>query len=832
MSNIKKYIQQYWLFFIIITQPILDIIAFSAESLQFQNFTSIIRIIYLLFIPIYTFFNIKDKKKMFLCLLPFGIYIFAHLLNTFILDPNHIFYDIKYIVLVFQMPLITISLCFFLKEHNNYLIHVKKGFYVSLLIIFVSVILSIVTNSYEYTYEGYGLTGWFTSANTQSVIISIISPLSLLYFYKRSDKMYLLILMVIFLLLYFNGTRSCYYSLVITLIMFVYIHFIKSKSNIKLFATLLILFVSVFFYNFSFTSERHEDVESNTAENEKIVSVQDSEYANEYTKEEVISILKECYLYEMMIEDFGEEKVYNEMKDKITPYNLSDNRLVKRIYAKIIFKDSNTITKFLGFGHYEIAKYSMDIENDLTAIFYYYGYIGFALYIVFILGFAIYALVLLIKDKYMIFSSKFIVLSLTIVLALGVAEYSGALLRKPNANIYFALLLAYYFIFIRNSLKDEELITKKITFYVLHLGYGGIETATINTVNSLVNKYDIEIVSFYKLKNNQVDKINKKVKVKYLYNGEPNKEKFLEALKNHKYLTVLKEGLVSIDILIKKKLLLIDSLVRCNSKNIVSTRCEFSTMLSKYGKKNCIKMAQEHQHHHNNNKYIKKIKNNYKNIDYLCALTSSLKKDYEQFLTKNKYTKVILLPNMLENIPSSKSNLINKNIITVSRLDIGKRNNEIINILKKLNDKDVKLTIIGDGREYNNLKTQIKNLKLENQVTLTGYLPKDKIEKYMLNSSVFLMASISEGLPMVLLEAMSYGVPCIAYETDSGINDIIDDNINGFIVKNRNEKEYIKKLKLLLKDDDKRKKFGDNAKSKSLRFSNNEICKIWENILH
>ena len=47
----------------------------------------------------------------------------------------------------------------------------------------------------------------------------------------------------------------------------------------------------------------------------------------------------------------------------------------------------------------------------------------------------------------------------------------------------------------------------------------------------------------------------------------------------------------------------------------------------------------------------------------------------------------------------------------------------------------------------------------------------------MLESSLFLMASVSEGLPMVLLEAMSYGIPCIAYHTDSGTDDIIKDEV-------------------------------------------------------
>ena len=125
-----------------------------------------------------------------------------------------------------------------------------------------------------------------------------------------------------------------------------------------------------------------------------------------------------------------------------------------------------------------------------------------------------------------------------------------------------------------------------------------------------------------------------------------------------------------------------------------------------------------------------------------------------------------------------------------SSLLIGElKNDDIIKAFSKLKNKDWNLYIIGDGDEFDNLSKLIKKLNLEGRVILTGYKNKKEIEKYMLDSSLFLMASVSEGLPMVLLEAMSYGIPCIAYETASGTSDIIEDGKNGYIIKNRNEKE-------------------------------------------
>lgn len=371
---------------------------------------------------------------------------------------------------------------------------------------------------------------------------------------------------------------------------------------------------------------------------------------------------------------------------------------------------------------------------------------------------------------------------------------------------------------------------KKITFLVLHLGYGGVESATINSANALCKKYEVEIISFYKLLNNQENNINKNVKIKYLYNGEPNKKEFMQCLKKRKVFKVLKEGVKALSILRKKKKFIINELKKCDSFAIVSTRMEFSTLLSKYGKNNAIKIAQEHHHHNNNKKYIKTLSKKYYNIDYLFALTEGLKQDYMKFLEKNKHTKVIVVPNMLASFPDKKSDLKKHNLITVSRLDYGKRNNELIDIVSKM-DNDWKLFIIGDGKEYNNLLLQIEKLNLKDKVVLTGYKTKQEIEDYMLESSIFLMASVTEGLPMVLLEAMSYGIPCIAYRTDSGVPDIIYNNKNGYVIENRNEIDYIDSLKKLINNEDLRKKMGNESLITSKKYLPYEIIKIWNKVL-
>lgn len=438
---------------------------------------------------------------------------------------------------------------------------------------------------------------------------------------------------------------------------------------------------------------------------------------------------------------------------------------------------------------------------------------------------------MLIMFIYVILSKDFlnIFISGLLLLALLMGSYTEGLF---NAKQYIIIFIVLYSL-LCNSNVDNKKKTKlnKITFLLLHLGYGGIESSTINTANALVDKYDIEIISFYNLCNNQQNKLNKKIKVRYLYDGEPNRDEFKEAMAKHNYLSALREGLKAVDILLKKKRLVIKSIIDCDSKYIVSTRYDFSKLLSKYGSLDNIKIAQEHHYHNNDKKYINIIKRKYGNIDYLFALTKTLEKDYKDFLKNNNHTKVVLVPNMLYNIPDKTSKLTEKNIVTVSRLDSGKRNDDIIRAFSKIEDTDWKLYIIGDGKEYDNLLNLINELDLNDRVILTGYKNKEEIEEYMLKSSLFLMASVTEGLPMVLLEAMSYGIPCIAYETASGVADIIENGKNGYIIKDRNENEYIDKINLIVKNPKLRNDFGKNAKKTVKHFSKDEILKTWFKVL-
>ena len=214
----------------------------------------------------------------------------------------------------------------------------------------------------------------------------------------------------------------------------------------------------------------------------------------------------------------------------------------------------------------------------------------------------------------------------------------------------------------------------------------------------------------------------------------------------------------------------------------------------------------------------------------MFALTESLKNDYEKFLKNNKKTKVLVVPNIIY-LPKSKASLKSNNLITISRLNSIKKIDDMIKIFSMIKSKKSKLFIVGDGEELNKLKKTADKQEVSSRVIFTGYKTKEEMEEYIKDSCLFLLTSSSEGLPMVLLEAMSYGVPCIAFETKSGVSDIIDDGINGYIIKNRNKEKYVEKIDELMNNKELLNEFSKNSLKKAKLFTSKEIVKRWQEVL-
>jgi len=121
------------------------------------------------------------------------------------------------------------------------------------------------------------------------------------------------------------------------------------------------------------------------------------------------------------------------------------------------------------------------------------------------------------------------------------------------------------------------------------------------------------------------------------------------------------------------------------------------------------------------------------------------------------------------------------NLIIISRLVVQKNINIVIEAMKLLDNKNLKLSIIGEGGEFSKLESTIHDLNLQNQVQLLGKIDNNKISQFLLTADIFIQASDYEGLPHSVLEAINYEVPILSTET-GGCKDLLNDGERGFII--------------------------------------------------
>jgi N-acetyl-alpha-D-glucosaminyl L-malate synthase BshA len=221
-----------------------------------------------------------------------------------------------------------------------------------------------------------------------------------------------------------------------------------------------------------------------------------------------------------------------------------------------------------------------------------------------------------------------------------------------------------------------------------------------------------------------------------------------------------------------------------------------------------------------------------KNAAAVVVLTNNMKDE----IKKNYDRNVLVIPNGIDsekfkNLSQEKIRdelNIKQNetiIIFIGTLKPVKGVQYLIEAMEILRQKnlDVKLLLIGDGKEKQNLEKLVKKLKLEKHVKFIGKIQNEEIPKYMALSNIFVLPSLSEGFPLTILEAMACGLPIVTTMV-RGIPEVVEDGENGFLVEPKNPKEIAEKVLLLLKDDKLREKISNNNKEKAKKYS-------WENVV-
>ena len=171
--------------------------------------------------------------------------------------------------------------------------------------------------------------------------------------------------------------------------------------------------------------------------------------------------------------------------------------------------------------------------------------------------------------------------------------------------------------------------------------------------------------------------------------------------------------------------------------------------------------------------------------------------------------------------------------MSVGRLSREKGYDDLIEVFKLVHDKrpSWRLDIIGDGAQKNLVCDKIYMYGLNDFCTVHGFQKRGYIDDILNNSSIYLMTSFTESFGLVLIEAMSHGIPCVAFSSAEGANDLIENDQNGYLVTNRDKEKMAEVIIKMIDDKSLRVRLGKNAREVSLRYTKDRVKKDWVKLL-
>lgn len=176
-----------------------------------------------------------------------------------------------------------------------------------------------------------------------------------------------------------------------------------------------------------------------------------------------------------------------------------------------------------------------------------------------------------------------------------------------------------------------------------------------------------------------------------------------------------------------------------------------------------------------------------------------------------------------------------KALITVGRLIERKGIDMLAKIAPRLlkKHKDWKWYMLGDGELRGLLEETVAKYGLEKQLILTGNVT--NVEAYLKKSSIYVMTSRIEGLPMCLLEAAGCDLPCVSFDIPTGPAEIIEQGKNGFLISAFDVEKMEKTLDRLMEEDAALNELTEAAagyrKTLEAKFSKEAILDQWEELL-
>lgn len=202
----------------------------------------------------------------------------------------------------------------------------------------------------------------------------------------------------------------------------------------------------------------------------------------------------------------------------------------------------------------------------------------------------------------------------------------------------------------------------------------------------------------------------------------------------------------------------------------------------------------------------------------------------------SKARRVEVIPNFAEDALSTETRTLHsgerkgKRAIFVGRLCPEKDPLRLLRLWKDIVAKHPTwvLELFGKGELEDAVRMEIGRLGIDDSVILHGHV--SAMTEVYGRADMLLLCSRTEGLPMVLIEAMSNGLPVVSTDCPYGPSDIIENGETGLLVPQNDNEAFVEAVSALITDESLRKRMGERAKEKAVRFSKDAIIQRWKKL--
>jgi glycosyltransferase involved in cell wall biosynthesis len=261
---------------------------------------------------------------------------------------------------------------------------------------------------------------------------------------------------------------------------------------------------------------------------------------------------------------------------------------------------------------------------------------------------------------------------------------------------------------------------------------------------------------------------------------------------------------------------------------LITTRPAFNLIAARLAPPGVVTIGQEHMNFHAHRRALAAaIRRRYRKLDALAVLTHDDQRDYAELLA-GAATRVVRIPNALPALGGEPARERERVVIGAGRVTWQKGFDLLIDAYAPIarEHPDWRLQIYGDGAKRRGLRRRVIEHGVYNNVFLMGAT--QRLGDHLSRASLFALSSRYEGFGMVIIEAMSKGLPVVSFDCPRGPAEIIDSGHDGILVENGDVEAFTQALRELIEDDERRRSYGEAALQKAHTFDISAIGTRWE----